>query len=224
MKVKELLEVISITEEDNRIRKIIQDYKEGNGKCAFKNMFPQHSVKNGKVNVRREIRITHCLLDDSGELILPFGDVGSMIVEAEELSSFKNFPEILDATMSNTSLLFNGIYRKLKSLEGITPYCLKDVYLGGVENISYSKCDKHVKQIDGNLTINGNYKGPILSILNISDLYMIDYAIPLGLMYPNADNVDSVKKIVNKHLQSDRDVLECQEDLITAGYKDYAKL
>jgi len=31
-------------------------------------------------------------------------------------------------------------------------------------------------------------------------------------------------KIINKHLLSERDILDCQEDLITAGLKEYAKL
>jgi hypothetical protein len=223
MKVNELLREDKA--EDLCIRKLIQDYKEGNGICRFKNMFPQHSIKNGLVYVKKNVRINHCFLDANGELIVPFGICGSLDINAEDLSSFKGFPEILNGTgdYAHYVLQFNGIYKKLTSLEGITKILNGNVYMGGTENLNYSRCSKYINQIDGNLVINGNYKGALLSVLNIKNLHTIWYAISIGSNY-DIDNLHNVCEIVNKHLQKDKDILECQEELITNGLKEYAKL
>jgi hypothetical protein len=37
-------------------------------------------------------------------------------------------------------------------------------------------------------------------------------------------NLRNALKIIDKHLKGDKDILECQEELIEAGFKEYAKL
>jgi hypothetical protein len=222
MKVNELLREDKA--EDLRIRKLIQDYKEGNGTCTFKNMFPQHSIKNGLVYVKKNFRINHCFLDANGELIVPFGICGSLEVEAEDLSSFKGFPEILNSGNDTEHVLqFYGIYKKITSLEGITKILNGDVLMGGIENLSYSKCNKYINQIDGNLVINGGYEGPLLSMLNIKNLNIIWYSQSLAHI-SNSVKLRNACQIINKHLSSDKDILECQEELIANGLKEHAKL
>jgi hypothetical protein len=222
MKVNELLREDKA--EDLRIRKLIQDYKEGNGTCTFKNMFPQHSIKDGLVYVKKNFRINHCFLDANGELIVPFGICGSLEVEAEDLSSFKGFPEILNSGNDTEHVLqFYGIYKKITSLEGITKILNGDVLMGGIENLSYSKCNKYINQIDGNLVINGGYEGPLLSMLNIKNLNIIWYSQSLAHI-SNSVKLRNACQIINKHLSSDKDILECQEELIANGLKEHAKL
>jgi hypothetical protein len=222
MKVNELLREDKA--EDLRIRKLIQDYKEGNGTCTFKNMFPQHSIKDGLVYVKKNFRINHCFLDANGELIVPFGICGSLEVEAEDLSSFKGFPEILNSGNDTEHVLqFYGIYKKITSLEGITKILNGDVLMGGIENLSYSKCNKYINQIDGNLVINGGYEGPLLSMLNIKNLNIIWYSQSLAHI-SNSVKLRNACQIINKHLSLDKDILECQEELIANGLKEHAKL
>jgi len=222
MKVKELFEDKS---EDYRIRKIITDYKEGNSKCSFKNMFPMHSVKDGLVHIKKHIKINHCLLDEHGELLIPFGTCGSFEIEAEELSSFKGFPEELTDSNAQYSLRLSGLYKIVKSFEGITKIFKSNVYLAGVEGLNYSRCNKHINQIDGIIIINGDYKGPILSMLYIENLKEVTYGIPMSSpFYKNSETLREACKIVNKHLLLDKDVLECQEELISNGLNEYAKL
>ena len=58
-----------------------------------------------------------------------------------------------------------------------------------------------------------NLKTHMLGILLIKDLKKISFS----------DNIE-VQNIINKHLDGDRDILECQEELITNGLKEFAKL
>jgi hypothetical protein len=44
-----------------------------------------------------------------------------------------------------------------------------------------------------------------------------------GLQNINSEH-DELDKIVNKHLAGDRDIMECQDELIEAGFKRYANL
>ena len=98
----------------------------------------------------------------------------------------------------------------LTSLEGITPIIngvlvvercpirhLTNIHkmIRSVKHISFSGC-------------------PIKS--NILGLMMID-----NLDWVTGDS--PVFKILYDHLQSDRDVLACQEEMILAGYKEFAK-
>jgi hypothetical protein len=187
-------------------------------------MFPQHSIKDGLVYVKKNFRINHCFLDANGELIVPFGICGSLEVEAEDLSSFKGFPEILNSGNDTEHVLqFYGIYKKITSLEGITKILNGDVLMGGIENLSYSKCNKYINQIDGNLVINGGYEGPLLSMLNIKNLNIIWYSQSLAHI-SNSVKLRNACQIINKHLSSDKDILECQEELIANGLKEHAKL
>jgi (2Fe-2S) ferredoxin len=55
----------------------------------------------------------------------------------------------------------------------------------------------------------------MLCILLIKDLKIIHFK--------NIDNEDA-GVIIQRHLTGDRDILECQEELITNGLKEYAKL
>ena len=44
-----------------------------------------------------------------------------------------------------------------------------------------------------------------------------------GLQKVFLDNM-KVRVIINKHLKGDRDVFACQEELIEAGFEDFAQL
>ena len=44
-----------------------------------------------------------------------------------------------------------------------------------------------------------------------------------GLKFVGLDN-EKVENIINKHLKGERDVFACQEELIEAGYEEYAQL
>lgn len=81
-----------------------------------------------------------------------------------------------------------------------------------VENILKKWADGSEIYCD-NCPIESNVLGLIL-IKNLEKFSFEDFK---GEVHP-------VQNIINKHLKGSRDVLECQEELIENGYKQYAKL
>jgi hypothetical protein len=66
-----------------------------------------------------------------------------------------------------------------------------------------------------------NFDSKILSLLKMKNLKIINLST---LAKDEHIELDKSCKIVNKHLKSGRDILECQEELIENGYKEFAKL
>ena len=123
---------------------------------------------------------------------------------------------------------------KLTSLEGSPKYIGKHFsiskneiedfagapeHIGGAVDFSNNKLrslhniHKHFKYIHEHIDLDGN---PVIS--HVLGLLLID-----GLEKVFMDNTD-VQKIINKHLAKDQDVFACQEELIEAGFDEYAQL
>jgi len=58
-------------------------------------------------------------------------------------------------------------------------------------------------------------KGPVLSLLQLARTTDIHF---------NGSSKEAWLKIVQNHIRGDKDVLKCQEELIDAGLKEFAKL
>lgn len=67
------------------------------------------------------------------------------------------------------------------------------------------------------LTIPECVESHVLGILLIPNLKEVD-------SYDATDKLERAISIINKHLRDDRDILECQEDLRTAGLREYGRL
>ena len=79
---------------------------------------------------------------------------------------------------------------------------------------------KHIRQIGEVLYLHNNpIQSHILGLLLIKELRKV-YSV--GNTFFSTGN--AIFEIINNHIGRDRDVLECQEELISAGYKEYAKL
>ena len=101
---------------------------------------------------------------------------------------------------------------KLTSLEGVPKV------IPGFFDCSSNRLEtlhdihKQINSIYDTFYSSGNpIKSSILGLLMINRLSLSD-----GLGLPG--------EIINKHLFTDKDVLECQEELISNGYKEFAKL
>jgi hypothetical protein len=53
---------------------------------------------------------------------------------------------------------------------------------------------------------------------------MLGLMLVKGLKGIEFDNNKEIEDIFNRHLSGERDILDCQEELITKGFKEYAKL
>jgi len=125
-----------------------------------------------------------------------------------QLRSLKNSPPKVGQSFRCNS-------NKLQSLEGAPMIVGYNVW-------AYDNPIQHLKGIgkDYSVEINGfldidrcPIKSHMLGILKIKKLDRIHF---------NFNR--KVRDIINKHLESDRDILACQEELIEAGLKEYARL
>jgi hypothetical protein len=83
---------------------------------------------------------------------------------------------------------------------------------------------KHIKHINGTADFSINpIKSHVLGLLKIEGLKYIKF-VTFG--YTDKE-LDSVAKIINKYLSGDRDamaVMSCQDELMDAGFEEYAQL
>ena len=101
----------------------------------------------------------------------------------------------------------------ITSLEGIPPSINGNVYFANNKIKSLHNIHKQIKHINGGISFIGN---PITS--HVLGLLLID-----GLKMVFLDNT-KVEAIINNHLRGERDVFACQEELIEAGFDEFAKL
>jgi hypothetical protein len=206
--------------------KVIRTWREQCPTASYKKApFGKYKITpDGIEHQSKCLAIYDFMLDDNGELLLKFSKCNSLeivIINKNVLKSFKNFP---DSIVRNIKLgyydqAFCSTYDcNVSSLEGIPKIIGGGLFsLHHFPNISLANVNKHINNIDS-LSLYGGYKGPLLSLLLVKHFYIIQSAISSEV------ELNHAIKIMNKHLRKDRDVLECQEELITNRLKQYAKL
>jgi hypothetical protein len=108
---------------------------------------------------------------------------------------------------------FSCYDNSLTSLDGITPHLPYGLYCRENNLTSLKGIHKQIKQIDGIAIFTLNpIKSHVLGLLKISGLTKVEF-----------DNKE-VKDILNKHLKGDKDIFACQEELIEAGFPEFAQL
>ena len=113
---------------------------------------------------------------------------------SNQLTSLKGAPNKIGGN-------FNCAFNKLTSLRGIHKY-FKGGWIKGRLDLSQNPITSHV-----------------LGVMLIPELKGVDYwSATLNVEH------EKVAEILNYHLQNDRDVIQCQQDLIDAGLKAYAQL
>lgn len=123
-----------------------------------------------------------------------------------ELRSFKGGPKTVGGAVVADSNM-------ISSLEGFPKSVGSFVSLEGNELSSLHNIHKFIPKMSGFLYLSGN---PIRS--HVLGLLLID-----GITHLVYDG-GKIQKIINKHLNDDRDVFACQEELIEAGFEEYAQL
>ena len=152
--------------------------------------------------------------------------IGNFNLSFTRLTNIKGSPKKVDG-------YFNINDNKITSLEGGPEY-VKHAYeckgnqltsldgvakfIGSELDCSYNKIT-HLKNIHkqiNSVTVIDFRDNPLKS--NILGLLLIKHID--SAYYPNSQPIE----IINKHLDNNRDVLECQEEMIASGFKEYAKL
>lgn len=153
-------------------------------------------------------------LDFDGQII-----DGDFDCEDNQLTNFKGGPiEVegnfhagnnkltsLDGVASKIKGWFNIYDNKLTSLQGIHKL-FKGGYIKEGIDLSGNKIESH-----------------LLGLLLIPELEVIHYDGD-RVLNQTMKNCEKAIQIINKHLEGDKDVIECQQELIAAGLKAYAQL
>jgi hypothetical protein len=107
------------------------------------------------------------------------------------------------------------IYVQLSS-EGVptAPISFEEIVLDANKNDTLTGIEKNIKAFTLYLRQCEHISGGVLSLLKMTDVTEV---------YLEGTNCGWME-IVQKHLDGDGDILECQEELIEAGFKEYAKL
>lgn len=129
----------------------------------------------------------------------------------DRLHSLKESPKIING-------IFNCSGVRLHSLEG-SPLIVRGNYQADNNELTSLKdIHKQIKEIHGTFSVRHNpIISNILGVLLIKNLEFFDISA-------NHNDKIKINMIIDHHIQGDRDVLACQEELISAGYKEYAKL
>lgn len=216
------------------IKEIFNNFKKQNEFDKLeKDVISNFKIINNQItHIEDALTITDNFVDSQGELKIPVSRANSIIVKTNNISSFKNFPEIL--FNNNPQYAYGLMFVRVKgspsftSLEGIPKIIKGSVSLvsNKFDSISYSGIHHLVKQVTGYFNINANYRGPLLGFLLIEDLNELNHNSYSGFSFqPEPSDCIKASVIISKHLKTeDRDILECQEELLNNGLKDFAKL
>lgn len=145
----------------------------------------------------------------------------------KKLTSLKGGPKIVgnDYIANNCSLVsvegspekididFMVHNNNIESLEGCPKFVGCDFWIHTNNLSNLHNIHKQIKHIGGMANFGGN---PITS--HMLGLLLIDGLC--GIYYDNK----KIENIINKHLKGERDIFACQEELIEAGFEDFAQL
>jgi hypothetical protein len=131
---------------------------------------------------------------------------GDFCCSDNNLQSLQYCPQIVEGD-------FSCSYNNLQSLQ-YCPQIVKGDFHCSVNKLpSLQNIDKCCKQIDGKLWAPHNLiKSHVLGVMLIENIVQFIF------------NHTQAKIIINRHLETDRDVYLCQDNLIKAGFAEYAQL
>ena len=139
---------------------------------------------------------------------------GPEIVEGD-FYCYANQLTSLDGAPKSVGGHFHCSHNKLTSLEGAPSSIGGDFYVNNNQITSLKNIHLFVKKIDGNLII---FNNPIVSglidVLKIQKINVIVGSI-------KGSDLDKAIIIVNKQLKTDKDIVVCKRELISAGLKEF---
>ena len=143
---------------------------------------------------------------------------GSPVIVAGSFNCSFNLLETLKGAPRKVGNNFNCSDNLLTSLEYAPEYTNGMFFATRNKITNLKDIHKQIKSIGSTFWIDGNpIKSHVLGLLLIKSLISVVADTTSTFRMPAFD-------IINRHLEKDKDVLECQEELISSGFKEYAKL
>jgi len=171
--------------------------------------------EDGTVDALRSVTFTaDALKTNGGRLPFMFNEAKSNFDVSEcKLISLLGSPRLVSGH-------FNASDNLLDSLEGIPQIINGSINLSNNPKLkSLSGIHKKLKSVGMEFLIPETIKTGILSLMMVKELKSVQLIGPKVI-----PGLSDALKILNRHLRKDRDVLACQEELISAGFKEFAKL
>jgi len=226
MKIKELFETSSTQQMTNpEVRDMIEYWVE-KGWLKHNGVVGDMShgfqiASDGSAEFKYEkLEIVNEMLTPDGTFPFKLSRAKYVAVRANNLSSFKNFPEQIEHRPAGNFLCLDMLapsFPHLTSLEGCPKYCRGHLRLSRAKNLSYVDVDKHILAADV-ITINEEYVGPMLGFLKVQKLREIRY------LYSENGKLAEAAEIINDHLEKDKSILACANELRIKKLYEYAKL
>lgn len=222
MKIAELFE--RTTSSDSETFQLLKQLQDEHGTVSY-TLKDITVMPDGLVNYTGPIfTVSDFLVDENGELKIKLGKCKRICIRTAKLKSLANFPNVLESKNGISALYVHPTYQnsnipvsnfgnlQLNVLNG-------DVELGKFEKLNLSRIDKHLKSLNGGLLISDTYKGALLSVLKIKGLKYVE-----ALNGEPTAELEQALNIINDHLQTDGNIVACQEELFKHGLDEYAKL
>jgi hypothetical protein len=177
-----------------------------NGSSSYHYIDPGYKSCTSKfINVRSSIEYSMLPVEyEKYQELMGAGHIGSVHIVDSHLENFKGIPRTIDGNLE--------IYEVMHYLTS-----LRDIHKNFLKG-----------SITGQLVIPATVQSNILGTILINDLKRVHCPfneIPQNnFLYNQGYYLNKALTIVNNNLQKGRDVLECQEQLITAELRHFAKL
>jgi hypothetical protein len=127
------------------------------------------------------------------------------------LQSLQYCPQIVNGYLSCS-------FNNLQSLQYCPQIVKGNFHCSNNSLQSLQNIHKYCKQLDRELwAFNNPIKSHVLGVMLIENIKRI-------VLSTNRSKLQTIEKIINTHLKTDRDVFICQDNLIKAGFAEYAQL
>jgi hypothetical protein len=181
------------------------NYLHGSSSYSYIDIGYNSSWASKFINVRSSIEYSMLPVEyEKYQELMGAGHIGSVHIVDSYLENFKGIPRTIDGNLE----IYEGIHY-LMSLQDIHKNFLKG-------------------SITGQLVIPATVQSNILGTILINGLKRVhcpfNELAQNNLLYNQEYYLNKALTIVNNNLQKGRDVLECQEQLITAELRHFAKL
>jgi hypothetical protein len=207
------------TPEETKTRELIREWRTLFKKSENRSFGDVKFYPDGSIDFLSEnLKIEDFMLED-GKLKIKVNECKSLTIYASQIASFENFPATVlgKSRQSNFTpiwlLASNAPLHQITFPEHYPRHVNGIIDFSNFKKMSLSHLDKYIDYCP-TLIVPRKYKGPILSLLKINGLKKVSMDLE---QIP-------ISEIVKKHLSRNRDILECQTELIEAGFKEYAKL
>lgn len=224
MKISELFESNS----DKEIHAVIREWRKHYRDAGYrKEPFGNYEITaKGIDHKAKHLYIYDFMLNDNGELPIKFWRCNALEIvvhNSERLKSFKNFPEIISRqrTINPYDAAFESAYDiNISSLEGIPRWMGGGSFsLGHFPKLSLHNIHKHMDFAE-RVHLPGSYTGPLLGFLKMP--YMNHSAKQLSSHHKTRTGL--AVEIINKHMNSGKNIIACQEELFKNDLDEFAQL